>query len=286
MNCSEIQERLSSYHDGELSSDVAGQVTAHFAGCSTCAKELTSFEQLSELSCQLVDPQVPNHLWVELQSKLGGSTVPKNSLPADQPASFATASFAKNLPISGRLFALAATVLIACGIGTIAYQAWYSVEYEHLAINFANYLEKFPEQPDVAQQLLLAKYDGQPITLTEATKRLGYEPLAAKGLPPGYSVAEVHLLKMPCCTCAQILCINEAGNTVAIFEHVVDQPVWFGDRPTEDCICHGVPTSIRRAGGRLAATWKEGKRHITLIGATDLEEVAEFIGHFKGVGSG
>jgi len=282
MNCSEIQERLSAYHDGELPSDVAGQVTAHFAGCSTCAKELTSLEQLSELSCQLVNPQVPDHMWDEMQLKLSESASPKDSLSGDP-----SLNLTEYPPVRGRLFALAATVLIACGIGTIAYQSWYSVEYDHLAINFADYLENFPEQPDVAQQLLLAKYDGQPITLTEATKRLGYEPVAAQGLPPGYSVAEVHLLKMPCCTCAQILCTNEAGNTVAIFEHIIDQPVWFGDRSSKICICHEVPTDVKQMGNnQLAATWKEGNRFITIIGATDLDEVSDFVAQFKNSSSG
>jgi hypothetical protein len=31
----------------------------------------------------------------------------------------------------------------------------------------------------------------------------------------------------------------------------------------------------------LAATWKEGERHVTIIGATDLDEVTEFVASFK-----
>jgi len=153
-------------------------------------------------------------------------------------------------------------------------------------MNFAHYLEEFSEHPDVAQQTLLAKYDGRPMTLTEATNVLGYEPVAAKRLPPGYFVDKTYLLKMPCCTCAQIVCKNKAGQSIAIFEHAIDQPIWFGDRPAEKCLCHEVPTSVRRVGNQLAATWKEGERHITIIGATDLDEVTEFVAYFKGSNSG
>ena len=276
MNCSEIQERLSAFHDSELSPDVAEQVASHLSGCSTCAKAIASFEQLSALSHRLADPQAPSHLWEEIQSNLSDLASPKNSRSADQ--SF---DHTETTLVRGKRLALAAMVLIAVGIGTIVYQSWLSDEHDHLAINFASYLEEFQKQPDIAQRMLLAKYDGQPITLAEASEKLGYEPVAAKGLPVGYSVSEVHLLKMPCCTCAQVLCTNKDGNSVAIFEHALDQPVWFGNRPSEKCLCHEVPTEVKQVGNQLAATWKEGDRFITIIGATDLEEVSNFVAQFK-----
>jgi len=275
VNCPEVQERLSSFYDSQLSQEEAARVEAHVTGCSTCGEKLASFQQLSGLSGQLSDPPIPAQLWKELQAKLDSPEEPNVVL-----------AHTGSRQIPSRFMVLAATILVAVGIGVVAYQIWDSPSQKHLMVNFAHYLENFSEQPDHAQQVFLAKYDGQPMTLSEATKVLGYEPVAAKGLPPGYTVKEVHLLTMPCCTCAQVVCTDEAGNSIAIFEHAIDQPVWFGDRPTEECDCHDVPTSIRRAGDRLAATWKEGTRYITMIGATDLDEVAEFVDHFKGVNSG
>jgi len=275
VNCPEVQERLSSFYDSQLSQEEAARVEAHVTGCSTCGEELASFQQLSGLSRQLTHPPVPAQLWEELQAKLDSPEEPDVVLAQAGPRQ-----------VPSRFMVLAATILVAVGIGIVAYKIWDSPSQKHLMVNFAHYLENFSEQPGHAQQVLLAKYDAQPMTLSEASKVLGYEPVAAKGLPSGYTVKEVHLLTMPCCTCAQVVCANEAGNSIAIFEHAIDQPVWFGDRPTEECDCHDVPTSIRRAGGQLAATWKEGTRYITMIGVTDLDEVADFVAHFKGASSG
>jgi len=275
VNCPEVQERLSFFYDNRLSPEEAAHVETHVTDCSSCEKELASFGQLSRLAQQLTDPPAPRRLWEELQAKLGAPEEPAVLLTRKLPRSFPS-----------RFLALAATLLIATGIGVLAYQAGNSPNQKHLVVNFAHYLENFSKQPDRAQQVLLAKYDGRPMTLGEATETLGYVPVAAKGLPAGYTVKEVHLLTMPCCTCAQIVCTNESGRSIAIFEHAIDQPVWFGDRPAEECVCYNVPTSIRRVGDQLAATWKEGKRHITMIGATDLDEVTQFVAHFKGTSSG
>jgi len=271
VKCSEVQQRLSSFHDNELSQEEAARVQTHVTHCSSCEKELADFQQLSELSRQLADPPVLAHRWEELQSKLNLPNEPSATLARNQP-----------WQIPRRFLALAATLLVAVGIGILVYQGdGTSPEQRHLAINFAHYLETFSEQPGDAQKILLAKYEGQTTTLAEATKTLGYEPVAVKSLPPGYTVQEVQLLKMPCCTCAQVLCVNKAGESIAIFEYAIDQPVWFGNRPSKECLCHDVPTDIRQIGDRLAATWKEGNRFITIIGAADLEEVTAFIAHFK-----
>ncbi|NOY40559.1 MAG: hypothetical protein GXP26_01805 [Planctomycetes bacterium] len=271
MNCLEVQKRLSLFYDNRLSQDEVARVAAHVADCSPCAEELASFEQLSGLSQQMTDPQAPAHLWDELQSKLN-QPVEREAVPGWD---------IRNHVLTRRL-ALAATILIAVGLGSAGYQAWFSHGHDQLAVNFARYLENFPEQPVATQKIFLANYDGRPTTLAEAENVLGYKPAAAKGLPAGYSVKEVHLLTMPCCTCAQVICTNEAGQSIAIFEHAMDQPVWFGDRPVDKCVCDEMPTNVVRVGDRLAATWKEGKRHITIIGATDLDEVTEFVAHFKG----
>jgi len=275
VNCSEAQKRLSQFHDHQLSQEEAAHVSTHLTDCSECANELVSFQQLSGLSQQLISPSVPPHLWEQIEAKINLPEKADAILPPIQPHQS-----------SSRLFVLAASVLVAIGIGAIAYQTWNSPEHHHLAMNFSLFLEDFPDRPEDAQQILLAKYEGRPTTLEEATSELGYEPVAAKGLPPGYSVDKVYMLKMPCCTCAQVICKNEAGQSIAIFEHAIDQPIWFGGRPTVKCVCHDTPTSVTQVGDQLAATWKQGKRHITIIGATDLSEVTEFVSHFKGLSSG
>jgi hypothetical protein len=271
VNCSDIQARLSAYHDSELSNDEAAEVSAHLSCCPTCAADLASFEQLSGLSRKLTDPPVPVHLWDELQSKLrhgvGGSRA-------------SNTSDSKGRPV--RLLAISATVLVAIGIGVVGYRSWNTANvHHHLEDNFTNFLNEFESRPDNAQQVLLASYEGRSTSLPEATDAIGYQPVAATRLPAGCTIDKVYVLKMPCCTCAEITCRNENGHHLAIFEHDIDQPVWFGDRPTINCICSNVPTTVVQMGSKLAATWKEGKRYITIVGANSLEEVTEFVDHLS-----
>jgi len=274
VNCSEIKKRLSLFHDNQLSQGGAAHLAVHATDCESCAAELAFFQQLSGLSRQLTDPPAPAHVWEELQAKLEAPTEPRSVL---------TRFLTDHVP--SRLLALAATILVATGMGAVAYQAWFSPGYDHLAVDFSHYLEQFVERPDDAQQMLLAKYDGRPVSLAEAANVLGYTPVAAKGLPPEYSLEEVHLLEMPCCTSIQVMCKNKAGQKIVIFEHAIDQPVSFSGLPTVESLCYDVPTNVIQAGDRLAATWREGQRHITIVGAANLDDVTDFVAHFSEVSS-
>lgn len=273
MNCSEVQERLSAYFDGELADEEQTVVAAHLEGCASCGEELAVFGKLSEMSAALADPQAPSHLWNDLEAKLDNDQQQK-PMPASPP------SRSQRFPT--RFLAVAATLLIAVGLGVVGYKMWYSAdEHDHLAINFEHYLEEFDKNPEKAQQILLAKYDGRPTTVQQAAAKLRYEPVIAKGLPSGCSLENVYLLDMPCCTCAQAVCRCNAGQHIAVFEHDDDQPVWFGDRPSINCLCDGKPTNIVQIDDRLAATWKQRNRYITVIGARDLEEVTRFVAHLS-----
>lgn len=276
MNCSEVQESLSSYHDGELSSSLAAEVADHLANCSSCFAELASFSELSDISRRLTNPPVPAEVRDELEEKL-----------REERKRTAVLGRTVSSRVSGKFVAIAATIFIAAGLGVVAYQAWFAgVEHDHLhnhlAENFGSFLDEFENRPDKAQQILLVNYEGRPTTLREAADVLGYEPVVAKGLPAGCSLEKVYLLKMPCCTCAQVVCRNEKGHSIAIFEHDSDQPMWFGSRPTAERLCHDISTSVVQVGNRFAATWQDGKRFLTIIGAADLDEVTDFVGYYSG----
>lgn len=274
MNCAEIQQRLSAYYDGELPDGVATEIAAHLRDCPSCAEELASFGKLSDLSRRLDEPLAPAHLWSEIEAKLDAAA---SELPEVAPR--------RGLRLPSRFLAIAATIAIAAGIGVLGYQSWMMWSGHQMAATFATYLNEFHQRPDQAQQFLLTSYKGRSTTLQDAEATLGYEPLVAKSLPPGYSVKDVYLLHMPCCTCAQVVCENKEGQTIAIFEHDIDQPAWSGGRPVSKCRCEGVPTSVVQVGDRLAATWQQGKRYFTVVGAGDLDEVTEFVAHFKGANS-
>jgi len=275
VNCPEVQQKLSAYFDGELPNEVQVPVAAHLEDCSTCAEDLAAFGKLSDLSAALTDPQAPAHQWNDLEAKLDGEEKDSMPTPSSPP------NHSQRFP--ARFLAMAATLLIAVGLGVANYQTWFSADkHDRLAINFDHYLEEFDQNPEKAQQILLAKYEGRPATVQQATATLRYEPAIARGLPSGCSLEDVFLLDMPCCTCAQAIYKLDDGQLIAVFEHDEDQPVWFGDRPTIDCLCDGKPTSIVQIGTRLAATWKQGNRYITIIGARDLEDVTQLVAHLSG----
>lgn len=276
MNCSEVQERLSAYFDGELADDEQTAVAAHLEGCSACGKQLAVFGRLSKMSAALTDPQSPPALWNDLEAKLDNDEEHK-----PMSATLAPPSRAPRFPM--RLFAVAASLLVAVGLGVVGYKTWFPAdEHDHLAINFEHYLDEFDKNPQKAQQVLLTKYDGRPTTVQKAAATLPYEPAIARGLPSGCSFEDVYLLDMPCCTCAQAVCRCDDSQHIAVFEHDEDQPAWFGDRPSINCLCDGKPTNIVQIDDRLAATWKQENRYITVIGARDLEDVTRFVAHLSG----
>ena len=153
-------------------------------------------------------------------------------------------------------------------MGWLAFGTWREHHAEHqMDLVFGQYLEKFARDPQAAQQFLLASYEGCAVDADLAVDTVGYRPVVADGMPEGYSLESTCVVKMPCCTCVQCLFQRNDGTTVAVFEHDNAEAVWFGDRPETEAICNGKRCSMVALDDKLAATWRRGKRHITVVGA-------------------
>ena len=285
MNCAEVRTQLSAYHDGELAPDVHIAIAEHLKGCSECSALLAGFRQLSDLSDQLTHRTPPDQ-WAVIEKELDAKSVRSQTAIADvvpfsrkgiQPLRPTRSSFR-----SWR--ALAAAVLLAVGlVGSAHFSGlWKGGGHDdHLAVNFDAFLNQFTQNPQAAQQILLANYSGRKVDMSTAASVVGFQPAIARGLPPGYSIDAVYVLEMPCCKCPQSICRRDVGGSIAVFEHDVDQPVWFGDRPSIQTHCSGRPTRIVEVDrDLLAATWPSNNRHLTVIGARDVEEVALIVAHF------
>ncbi len=266
MNCSDVQESLSAYFDGELPDELRVQVSSHLVECPECAQSLAAFGRLSTMAAAVDTPAPPDQIWTQIERQLEEPTVHK---VAKQPA--------WSIP---KYLVMAATVLIAVGIGWIAFGPWFGHgEHEAFAAEFGHYLEEFGRDPDAAQQFLMAKYNAQAVTAEQALQRVGYRPAVADGVPDGYSVESIYVMSMPCCanmqkcTCVQTVCRRGDGSAITIFEHGEDKPEWFGNRPTTAAQCGGKTCSLVEIDDRIAASWNRGNRHITVIGARDVEEV-------------
>lgn len=284
MNCTEVKELLSAYHDGELMPDVHDAVALHLDGCPDCTAMLRSFQQLSDLSGRLTHPEAPDQ-WAAIEEQLvAAPATPQAAKERVLPIS------PNGRPDAGRrrflspsLLAVAATVVITAGLGV--YFRWPSSmdrQEEHLAATFDAFLNQFEGNLQAAEQILLASYEGEEMDLPTAAKTLGYQPAVARGLPTGYSIDSMYVLNMPCCKCPQAICRRKDGGQIAVFEHQTDQPAWFGERPAIEARCCGKPARIVKVDDNLlAATWRSGNRYMTVIGARDVEEVTQLVSYFE-----
>jgi len=90
--------QLSSYYDGELSYAEQAELRRHVQSCASCAKELEQLRKLSRLLKAAHAPSMPEAALSRLHGKIGsvGEVVV--------------------VRLAERLIAVAATVLVACGL--------------------------------------------------------------------------------------------------------------------------------------------------------------------------
>lgn len=265
MNCSQVQELLSAYLDGELTEPSRSRVAEHLVSCSACADDLSGFQRLSALADVLPAPMAPDDGWEQIAGALDSrSTV--HQTDGRQPW----------LVRHRKVLALAATIMLVVGLGWTGHRIW-APHHQHARV-FGHYLDEFQQDPIMAQRMLLAKYEGQALDVQRAVQRVGYRPAIADGLPEGYAVDSSFVMKMPCCTCVQTICKRRDGSMLVVFEHDdSERPQWFAGQSCIMANCGGQQCSLIGLDSQLAATWKRGNRHMTIVGARDVAEVDKLV---------
>tara|TARA_R110002072_G_scaffold293949_1_gene463651 strand:+ start:8838 stop:9674 length:837 start_codon:yes stop_codon:yes gene_type:complete len=272
MNCSEVLDLLSPLHDEELSTDLCESVEQHLRECPACAAVRADFGAMSSLINQQPDPEPPAELWNHIQSEMH-SYISTSSVASDR-MRFGFLRRPRRL-----LGVVAATLVAVLGIAFIIHETVDHGHDEHLAVNFDRFLNEFPTSPEQAQKLLHANYPSNLVDVDQAELEVKYRPAVANALPTGYTLDSVHLVRMPCCLCVEALCTTPYGTRLAVLEHAIDQPVWFGDRPVEQCNCNGRNARLIRFDGQLVATWKSEKRFLTIIGIRNEDELTNLMKH-------
>lgn len=262
MKCSDARELLSAYHDCELAPSQRARVTSHIAVCASCSGELASYQWLSGLTERLPEPKVASEY--------------SSALPAEPRALPDIRSQSQGFTAWQGWVATAAAVLLIAGV-------WWGVGPRDRGLtqgrpsDLAAFLAAMGSDPKSAQQGLLGRFRAQSVSLEVAGQRLGYRPAATESLPSDWDLTETYLLDMPCCRCVQVIYTNSKGRSVSVFEHEAERAIVFEGEPERKCLCHGMPTTVAGSEGALAATWKNGSRFITVVGAKDLEEVEGFV---------
>ena len=279
MNCAEVKERLSAFYDAELSSAESAQLASHVDACPNCAQLRHGFQALSAGVRQLGVPAPPSAIWGQIEQQLDA---PPKAGPIERTHRMESTiwpRWAQNRVLRPA-FALAALVLIA--IGLLAFESWFTPGGGNvLAADFALYAEEFSSNPEEAQQLLLAKYDGRQIDLADAVQHVDYRPAAADGMPSGYSLNSVYVLKMPCCDCLQTICQRRDGSRIAIFEYGNQQRVTFGDRPESNMQCNGKSCRMVEVNDQFAVNSEQGGPHISIVGPRDQADIENLVSWLK-----
>lgn len=265
MKCSRVMELLSPYVDDHLAGAPRNRVAAHLAKCSACLKVHRVFREISIHARALPDPPVPAGLWSRLEEQLDMNLRSTGTSAARLPWKLMT------------VLAVAATVLIAVGVFVQPHLPW-SHSHDPLAKNVREFVETFHRNPEAAQQMLLARYGGRPLSPTQLAQALSFTPVAFRQPPNGYVFHRSYLLDMPCCRCSQAVYQRDDGGWVAVFEHDTrESPKWLTGANCVETVCDGHACTLAQSGSRLAATCKIGNRHFTIVGARDLDELKSLI---------
>lgn len=158
MNCPSARESLGAYLDGELPVEARATIDAHLAGCPACASELEIMRSVTASLAESTAIRVPTQLWSEIERRLN-RPVQREPTP-------------RNQFLRVRRYALAASVLIAVGIGAWAFLSLGGDASVARAstVDFSILLDSLPKDAVVAFEKFLNQYDARPVLASEAKR--------------------------------------------------------------------------------------------------------------------
>lgn len=247
----------------------------HVESCPACMAEISGFRSMSTLAAQTVVGEAPAEIWHQIAARLDRE--PAVAAPR-RPAILRWLAADRYRALGFEVAAAAALILAAIWLGGIGGR------HDHTDVAsaaFGQYLAEFRRDPSAAQQWLLAKYGGHSVDPQAAMNTVGYRPVVAKGLPPGYAMESVNVMTMPCCKCVQCVCRREDGTTLVIFEHGGGNADPDGSENAQACEdCADGRCMMLRSADAIASSWRHAGRHITVVGARDAEEVGRLSAWF------
>lgn len=279
MNCNALAEHLSAYIDEELAAEEYQGLEHHLEQCASCRRLISEHRLIGSLMRSSEPAADAEMVWERVSTKL--------ERPVTQVGSRESTWQGWNrIYIASALLAVAASILLLATlryVGSENHQAENSVHDHHavLAVDFAEVFRSAQLEPQKALAKLSAKYEGRELTTEDTLKYLGYEPALFRLVPEGFTRISTHVLNMPCCKCSATVCERSDGTSLIVFEHKDEQPLWFGDSPSIEQQCAGVPCRVVESAGQLAVSWKNQNRQMTLVGAEDMAEVNHWVACLK-----
>jgi hypothetical protein len=259
MNCEQVQERLSRFHDGELSASERAAVELHLGSCLVCPGELAAIAELSELARKDPEPQPPPELWQEIERCLA------------RPGKSWMTRARRLVPRWRVAAAIAALVLVAFAGAWLARPQGRQQSSERAR-------ETTPAEEDgpFLDQLLVAAPAAEPVSLQEAARRVAFRLPASPQLPGDYRLEGCCLCRDGCCDLVQcqFLC---GSDRVLLFLGSSDHPTRYGDRPVLETEVDGKPARIVQCDCGLACSWQCRGTAVTLVGPRDLSKLVQLV---------
>lgn len=271
-NCEWVADSLSAYIDNEIDESSRVQFDEHCCRCEKCSNLVSQSTSLGELMRQSELSVDVDAVWDKLSPNLA-IVNPTSTLSRPQTKMWGYA-----------LLATAASIALIWFVYNNMpsdHQDGLSHDHASLAVDFQEIFTLAKWEPQAAVSKLALKYQGQELGKQEAIDYLGYEPALFHSIPDGFKRVSTHVLNMPCCKCSATICQRPDGTSLIVFEHKNEQPVWFGNSPAIETQCSGTTCKIVESAGQLAVSWKNGDRQLTLIGATDIAEVNQWVEKMK-----
>lgn len=273
MNCKDVSEKLSQFMDSELDSTLIERMSLHIESCGSCKRDLESFRRIGVWMREVEAPVDTEVTWGRIEAaipsklRLNGRWSIKWVVPA--------------LALAASVgFVMARLTWPTDGTNTSSHE---HAIHEHgsLAVDFRNVIDLAQSEPQRAISSLVEKYEGKQLDAESATKYIGYRPALFSSVPDGFQRVSTHVLNMPCCKCTATVCQRPNGTSVIVFEHKDEQPIWFGELPSIETQCSGTQCRIIESAGRLAVSWRQNDRQFTMVGATDVDEVSQWVETLK-----
>jgi hypothetical protein len=255
MNCEQVLEMLSQFHDCELSRADRAGVEIHLGGCPACASELATLAELSEMVRATTEPEAPPDLWGKIARRMGGRGAVRRL---------------GHLRLrSWRAAAAAAILLALVGVGWLSYQSA-SHRVAPAPVDADNVVDLGPYLDNLTVAATQRRLSPQ-----EAARNIDFPILTAAKLPEGYALKGCCLMECGCCSLCE--CKYARGSESLLLVQCKNQPVQYGGRSVLETHVRGKPAQVIQCRDRLAVSWESRGTVLHLVGPTDLSELLQLM---------
>lgn len=190
MSCDEVKSRLGELLDGELPGNARPAVKRHLDKCPACRGEYESLQSMAAALAKPPQADLPTDLWDAIERRL--DEAPPMSTPSAAPATHRLWIY----QLARRPLAAAAVVVLAIGLGWLAFNAPWESRAMAAQIDFRPLLEQADGDVTAGIRALMQAYGGERISPDDAAKRMKVRIHAADQLPGDLRLESRYLLNM------------------------------------------------------------------------------------------